>query len=691
MSKRTLTVIFALIFAAVAVILAYLVAAAAGAPPTLWIGMAAAVGIMIALGLLALAIVSYRPSPKPIAPIPPTRAAAAATITVREEPWKWPAIVGSAGSDAPTTIDGTFVGREQELQLLLDALRSSDATSMLLIAGMDGIGKTALAAQAAAAAQREQRFVATIWYSARQKLDAAQHSKDIGGLSTYNDLLNYTYYRLINAPYSSKQVRDERLRRRLRTEPHLLVIDNLELVQDRKLLLHDLPSFLRPSRALFAGRRRWNMVDDLGTIVLPGLSEAEASLLVRREARRRGAHFLANAGPETLRDVCQVARGMPLALQLLTAASTDGEQMERLLRRLEIAANEEELYRFLYLDLWQTMSEPAQLALVAMTAFVAPVDVGILAAASGLEVDVSNAATAELERKGILYVHGHGAENRLRYSLHGRTCRFVAGELHRYERVSPAVTAASRTVYQRALNALTRRIHESDPKNLSMDDRWNHGALLDWRSSSHDETTIPFQQAHPAEAQASSRQSTANVGATAGETQPGQTGVAHGRAADPASAHAAQASSAYHQPARFPARMQRDAGQPKQQATSTAEADPYIRELLAQLGGRPADSDIRWRLAQRYVDLHAEQQAIAHYAILLRDRPELYDARIELVDCYIKLAMWDPASSELRYLEGTSRYSDEVKRRKDIIRERRNADANKPQWRVGPDSSEVRQ
>lgn len=146
-------------------------------------------------------------------------------------------------------------------------------------------------------------------------------------------------------------------------------------------------------------------------------------------------------------------------------------------------------------------------------------------------------------------------------------------------------------------------------------------------------------------------------------------------------APASQAQAATVRPTQPPAPSEPAAGGAAEQASSNIGSDPSIRELRAELDSRPADTNIRWRLAQRYAELHGYHQAAAQYSALLQERPELYDARIGLVDCYIGLSMWEQALAELNYLEGTPRYSDEVERRRAVIRKHRSTYSNL-QWQV---------
>jgi len=94
---------------------------------------------------------------------------------------------------------------------------------------------------------------------------------------------------------------------------------------------------------------------------------------------------------------------------------------------------------------------------------------------------------------------------------------------------------------------------------------------------------------------------------------------------------------------------------------SAIEDDIGIRALRTRLEYVPYDCDSRWELARRYVGHGAYRQALEEYLELLHQRPEYHEARMELVDCYVALGMWDKALVELKYMTRIQRYAKEAK------------------------------
>lgn len=75
-----------------------------------------------------------------------------------------------------------------------------------------------------------------------------------------------------------------------------------------------------------------------------------------------------------------------------------------------------------------------------------------------------------------------------------------------------------------------------------------------------------------------------------------------------------------------------------------------INDLQGQLSVAPTNSDLRWQLAREYVAIHDYSAATQQYHMLLHQRPEFHEARLELAVLLSSTHPWDAVLSHLTYL-----------------------------------------
>ena len=69
--------------------------------------------------------------------------------------------------DLPTKTYDHFTGRDKELQQVIEALRKTEQQRLIALYGLGGIGKTALAREAADISLHQERFQRVVWVSAK--------------------------------------------------------------------------------------------------------------------------------------------------------------------------------------------------------------------------------------------------------------------------------------------------------------------------------------------------------------------------------------------------------------------------------------------------------------------------------------------------------------------------------------------
>lgn len=310
----------------------------------------------------------------------------------------------------PPPDDSPFAGREAELARLRACLAPDDRAWLILLLGVGGAGKSALARAIAQeycerydALPAAERFEAIVWVSAKERQltpdGAAPAAPDGLIFRTLDDI--YAAIALVldraDLAQAPPEQRDRLAQQALRAQRTLLIVDNFESVADERVraFLRQLPA---PTKALITSRE-WI---DAGTVIrLEGLAEGAALGYLRAEAARRGVAL----SEAQARQVAQAAAGLPLPLRLAMARLQSGERVGAVLRWLSDArgdlpaycvASQAELARARNPLSWPLLLAAALFDREAGAATPA------LAAAAGVDTDSCEAGLGLLQRLSLL-------------------------------------------------------------------------------------------------------------------------------------------------------------------------------------------------------------------------------------------------------------------------------------------------
>jgi len=223
-----------------------------------------------------------------------------------------------------------FVGREEELSWIRQRLMPSDRSWQIVITGIGGVGKSALALTIAREClekfeetPEEERFEAIIWISAKEEILTA-HGKEKADLPelilrTLEDV--YTVIaRTLEREDISRALPDEQgymVEKALKEQRTLLIMDNLESVTDERIkpFLRKLPA---PTKAIITSRE-WMDVADV--LILRGMNFNDASALMLEEMQIRQI----NLDPKQRQRIYDLTAGLPLPIKLAAARIAGGE------------------------------------------------------------------------------------------------------------------------------------------------------------------------------------------------------------------------------------------------------------------------------------------------------------------------------------------------------------------------------
>ncbi len=331
-----------------------------------------------------------------------------------------------------------LIGVDALLDQLLAQLLQPTEPWLFALEGMGGLGKTSLAnALMRRLIANPAPFINIGWVTARQS-----HFDPIGTIVaetrpvlTGSALVEALWQQLIAPELAESTVshdqRSAMLHTRLREQPHLIVIDNLETLADVHELLPLLQKFQNPTKFLLTSRER---VGGMGIFhfAVPALSADHTLRLVRQEAVWANLPSLADASDAELRPIYTTVGGNPLALRLIVG-QTHTQPLSAILEDLvaKRGSKVEQFYTYLYRRAWEQLDESSRdlwLALPLVTAGRATVT--HLARQTKLDQQVVHTAIDHLATLNLINCHGDLHERY--FTIHNLTRTFLLNRIARW-------------------------------------------------------------------------------------------------------------------------------------------------------------------------------------------------------------------------------------------------------------------
>ncbi len=323
---------------------------------------------------------------------------------------------------------GRFIGREAELNLLKKLLAPDSTAWVIMIDGIAGIGKTALALETAYYYLRNyhllpapERFSAIVWISARSSiLDTDGESSWSPSVRSIDDIYNSILITLgRNSPHYSnieQEKLDPVIRLLLSQQQTLLIIDGLDSFVDQRLhrFLRELPA---PSRAIVTTRHQ---IDAAYPVRLVGMTWDNAQALITQECEKRGL-TLAEAD---VRRLFESTGGMPLAIVWSVAQIAHGYDVQTVLHRLSQPTDD--VARFCFENSLQLIREsPAHQLLMALSLFATDATREALGYVTNLDQDTLARDTGLSTLQKLSLINRHGG----RFDMLPLTRTYVQSEL----------------------------------------------------------------------------------------------------------------------------------------------------------------------------------------------------------------------------------------------------------------------
>lgn len=254
-------------------------------------------------------------------------------------------------------------GRERDLNQLLKVLEDPQGPSVIVIDGLGGLGKTAMAVELARRALERELFEGVVGDNAKQEIlsggeiiQVREATLDWGGLL---DAIARQLGRW-EIPTLKPEEKRVALAHLLSQRHYLILVDNVETAENADALVAHLQGFPVGSRAIVTSRKQVRH-DFVYPLSLEGLSLADTLLFIRTDAQRRRVQQILDAPEEKLAQVHDATGGAPLALKLV-AAQARHLDLDVVLRQLRQAKGN--LYPFIFRQSWEQLSPVAQRILI---------------------------------------------------------------------------------------------------------------------------------------------------------------------------------------------------------------------------------------------------------------------------------------------------------------------------------------
>ncbi len=334
-----------------------------------------------------------------------------------------------------------LIGVESQMEALYQLLDAPQSPWLVAFEGIGGIGKTSFANRLIHHLVDYSHFEAFAWVTARQTsfTPAGQIFRISQPALRVDQLVDALLEKLGEGTlgFTTPAQKQAFLYKRFKEQPHFVVIDNLETVEDVNTLLPLLQSWCNPSKFLLTSRERIELGSGLYHVAIRQLSETDAIRLVRHEAEGLNFSLLATASEEQIKPIFATVGGNPLALRLVVGQAF-AHGLDTVLDDLRSArgAKVEALYTYIYRRAWDKLDDAARLTWMTLplvdvkSATIEQVSAATIDLPTALDIHQVRFALDMLVRMNL--VDCHGELNARRYAVHSLTRTFLYEQVARW-------------------------------------------------------------------------------------------------------------------------------------------------------------------------------------------------------------------------------------------------------------------
>ncbi len=305
---------------------------------------------------------------------------------------------------------------EDSVACALAALRDTTSRHIISIDGIGGIGKTAIGMEAARRSLRDGLFVRAIGDCARLRALTRDGMVTVRDARLSFDELRRTVATQLGAtPNDVNEI--------LRTNPYLVLVDNLETATDVNEVANGLRPWLGVTRAIVTTRHR---LADCFSIHLTELPESDSLVFLDSEAHSTNCLEIINCSTKRLREIHQTTGGSPLAMKLCVGQA-QFLPISEVLQHLSRA--EGDIYLFIFLADWNLLSALEQKLLILIGTAIQPMSFRQLQMLDiGKERELDRGIT-KLVKLSLVHTNGKEKPTQRRYYVHQLTKHFLINDL----------------------------------------------------------------------------------------------------------------------------------------------------------------------------------------------------------------------------------------------------------------------
>jgi hypothetical protein len=300
-----------------------------------------------------------------------------------------------------------LIGVDPLLTQLTKALSSAEGPKLIMLSGLGGLGKTAIAQAVVEQALHANTFHALGWVNCQRQRFTGTHLQvmDIPDLViadfyrqllrqlppssvsdshlftklseqvqddvvTFDQVLDFLHHELDQQDRSEIPLSEMRSRviDLLWAVPTLLVVDGLEAVPDAQSLIEELwhITSCTSAKVLILSRRRFNDCTHVKCLEVTPLANRDAIQLFKRYAAELGIEAVRSAPLEDLHLMINAAGGNPLIIKWIVNQLTAVPARQVFFDLAHGSGLSSDLYKFIYGRTWESLSASAQQVLIAI-------------------------------------------------------------------------------------------------------------------------------------------------------------------------------------------------------------------------------------------------------------------------------------------------------------------------------------